>query len=122
MFTATLHRLFVSGSDRDCASWMQDYDIPGADDLSLHHFYRAMAWFGEELPKDEQKDATPFSPRTVKDVHRRRRCLRAGATCLPNLSIVFMDHDLPVLPRRRRRDAWGGHGAIPRTIALISTR
>ena len=90
VFTATLHRLFVSGSDRDCASWMQDYDIPGADDLSLHHFYRAMAWFGEELPKDEQKDATPFSPRTVKDVieealFARRRDL------FTDLSIVFMD-------------------------------
>src|SRR3954469_21582786 len=28
VFVATLHRLFVSGSDRDCASWMQDYAIP----------------------------------------------------------------------------------------------
>ena len=90
VFTATLHRLFVSGSDRDCASWMQDYDIPGADDLSLHHFYRAMAWLGEELLTDEQKDATPFSPRTVKDVieealFARRRDL------FTDLSIVFMD-------------------------------
>src|SRR3954451_23722700 len=44
VFVATLHRLFVSGSDRDCASWMQDYAIPGTESLSLHHFYRAMAW------------------------------------------------------------------------------
>ena len=28
VFVATLHRIFVSGSDRDCASWMEDYDIP----------------------------------------------------------------------------------------------
>src|SRR5271169_2158857 len=27
VFVATLHRIFVSGSDRDCASWMEDYDI-----------------------------------------------------------------------------------------------
>src|SRR5208337_2734171 len=33
VFVATLHRLFVSGSDRDGASWMQDYDIPGAAGL-----------------------------------------------------------------------------------------
>src|SRR5215218_2038979 len=34
VFVATLHRLFVSGSDRDCASWMQDYAIPGSASLS----------------------------------------------------------------------------------------
>src|SRR6516164_11542761 len=32
-FVAALHRLFVSGSDRDCASWREDYDIPGAEGL-----------------------------------------------------------------------------------------
>jgi hypothetical protein len=26
VFVAPLHRLFVSGSDRDCVSWMADYD------------------------------------------------------------------------------------------------
>ena len=41
VFVATLHRLFVSGSDRDCVSWMADYDIGGAQALCLHHFYRA---------------------------------------------------------------------------------
>jgi hypothetical protein len=46
IFTATLHRLFVSGSDRDCVSWMGDYDIPGNAGLALHHFYRAMGWAG----------------------------------------------------------------------------
>ena len=25
VFVATLHRIFVSGSDRDCSSWMEDY-------------------------------------------------------------------------------------------------
>ena len=49
VFVGTLHRLFVSGSDRDCASWMADYDIAGVEGLDLHHFYRAMAWLGEEL-------------------------------------------------------------------------
>jgi hypothetical protein len=43
VFVATLHRIFVSGSDRDCSSWMEDYDIPGVEGLDLHHFYRAMA-------------------------------------------------------------------------------
>jgi hypothetical protein len=38
IFIGTLHRLFVSGSDRDCSSWMEDYDIPGIEGLDLHHF------------------------------------------------------------------------------------
>jgi hypothetical protein len=49
VFAAALHRLFVSGSDRDCASWMTDYDIPGAEGLDLHHLTQAMAWLGEEM-------------------------------------------------------------------------
>ena len=63
VFVATLHRLFVSGSDRDCSSWMADYDIAGVDGLDLHHFYRAMAWLGEEL---EEKPADALAPRCVK--------------------------------------------------------
>ena len=35
VFVGTLHRLFVSGSDRDCASWMADYDIAGVEGLDL---------------------------------------------------------------------------------------
>ena len=54
VFVAALHRIFVSGSDRDCSSWMEDYDFPGAEGLDLHHFYRAMAWLGEEV---EEKPA-----------------------------------------------------------------
>jgi hypothetical protein len=67
VFTATLHRLMVTGSDRACEKWMTDYAIPGSESLALHHFYRAMAWLGEELPEAEQAGATPFAPRCVKD-------------------------------------------------------
>jgi Transposase DDE domain len=90
VFTATLHRLMLSGSDRACERWMQDYAIAGIDGLALHHFYRAMAWLGEELPEAEQGGATPFAPRTVKDlieenlVERRR-------DLFSELSIVFLD-------------------------------
>lgn len=45
---AVLHRLFVSGSDRACEKGMADYAIPSSEGLQLHHFYRAMAWLGEE--------------------------------------------------------------------------
>jgi hypothetical protein len=92
VFTTVLHRLMVSGSDRACEKWMADYDIPGTDDLDLHHFYRAMAWLGEELDAEDggQKHATPFAPRCVKDqieeaLFERRRDL------FSELSIVFMD-------------------------------
>src|SRR5918995_839362 len=90
VFVAPLHRRFVSGSDRDCASWMQDYAIPGTGSLSLPHFYRAMAWLGEELPEERQDHATPFSPRTIKDeieeaLFARQRDL------FTDLSVVFMD-------------------------------
>ena len=87
VFVATLHRIFVSGSDRDCSSWMEDYDIAGSDGLDLHHFYRAMAWLGEEM---EEKSEGALAPRCVKDVIEeklfdKRRDLFA------DLSAVFMD-------------------------------
>lgn len=87
VFVATLHRLFVSGSDRNCADWMESYLIEGSDGLALHHFYRAMAWLGEEIaPKAEGA----LAPRCVKDVieeqlFERRRDL------FTDLSLVFMD-------------------------------
>src|SRR5512134_2153610 len=87
VFVAVLHRLFVSGSDRACEKWMVDYVIPGAGGLQLHHFYRAMAWLGEETgPAGD--DA--LAPRCVKDIieeelFARRRDL------FSELSLVFMD-------------------------------
>jgi len=87
VFVATLHRLFVSGSDRDCASWMTDYDIPGAEGLDLHHFYRAMAWLGEEL---EDKVDEALAPRCVKDLIEERLFDRRR-DLFTDLSAVFMD-------------------------------
>src|SRR4051812_44824185 len=90
IFATVLHRILVSGSDRACEKWMADYAISGVDGLTLHHLYRAMAWLGEELPADQQGGATPFAPRTVKDLieeelFARRRDL------FSELSVVFMD-------------------------------
>jgi Transposase DDE domain len=92
VFATVLHRLFVSGSDRACDKWIEDYAIPGVDGLALHHLYRAMAWLGEELGAAEggQAHATPFAPRCVKDqieeaLFARRRDL------FSELSVVFMD-------------------------------
>src|SRR5215211_4956606 len=92
IFATVLHRLFVSGSDRACDKWIEDYAIPGVDGLALHHSYRAMAWLGEELNAAEggQAHATPFAPRCVKDqveeaLFARRRDL------FSELAVVFMD-------------------------------
>src|SRR5215475_14310130 len=90
VFVSVLHRIMVSGSDRACEKWMIDYDIPGIDELALHHFYRAMAWLGEELDAEQQTAATGFALRTIKDqieekLFTRRRDL------FSELSVVFMD-------------------------------
>ena len=87
IFTATLHRLFVSGSDRDCVSWVGDYDIPGSDGLALHHFYRAMAWVGQEI---EEKPKDALAPRCVKDEIEERLFTRRR-DLFSDLSVVFMD-------------------------------
>jgi transposase len=88
IFLTVLHRLFVSGSDRFCDKWHREYRINGVRDLSLHHLYRAMTFLGEET--QEQRDATPFSPRCTKDlveesIFSERRDLFTG------LDLVFFD-------------------------------
>jgi len=85
IFLTVLHRLFVSGSDRSCDKWQRNYAIDGADTLSLHHLYRAMAFLGEEL--EDQKDCTPFAPRCTKDLIEEglflgRRDLFSGLDCV----------------------------------------
>ncbi len=90
IFLTVLHRLFAPGSDRAAEKWKDDYAIDGVPELDLHHLYRAMAWLGEELPKDQQDGATPFAPRTNKDLieealFARRRDL------FSDLDIVFFD-------------------------------
>src|SRR5215475_9321242 len=89
VFLTVLHRLMVSGSDRACEHWRNDYRIDGIDELELHHLYRAMSWLGEELPKREQGGRT-LVPRCVKDrieeeLFENRRDL------FSELSVVFMD-------------------------------
>ena len=90
IFLTVLHRLFSPGSDRAADQWKDDYTIQGLAGLSLHHLYRAMAWLGEALPEDQQTGATPFAPRTNKDLieeelFARRRDL------FSSLDLVFFD-------------------------------
>jgi len=76
--------------------WREDYRIGGTDDIDLHHLYRAMAWLGEELPADQQDDATPFAPRCTKDLieeqlfaHRRDLFARLDLVFLDTTSLYF---------------------------------
>lgn len=90
IFVAVLHRLFDPGSDRQAERWMEDYGIEGAADLDLHHFYRAMAWLGEELCADDQEGATLFAPRCVKDLIEEE-LFRSRQDLFSSLDMVFFD-------------------------------
>src|SRR3954452_15069727 len=90
IFLTALHRLFAPGSDRAADKWKADYQIEGCEALQLHHLYRAMAWLGEELPRDQQAGRTPFAPRCTKDrieegIFDQRRDL------FIDLQLVFFD-------------------------------
>jgi hypothetical protein len=87
VFASVLHRLFVSGSDRSCEKWMADYQIAGIDGLQLHHFYRAMAWLGEEIVPAA---AGALVPRCIKDLVEERLFERRR-DLFSDLSLVFMD-------------------------------
>jgi Transposase DDE domain len=49
IYLTVLHRLMVSGSDRHASRWHHGFRIPGTEDLTLDHAYRAMAWLGEDI-------------------------------------------------------------------------
>jgi len=84
VFTEVLHRLIAPGSDRDGIFWKEAYAIADADDVCLHHSYRAMAWLGEAFEDGE------LGPRCTKDaieeeLFRHRRDL------FSSLELVFFD-------------------------------
>jgi transposase len=91
IFLTVLHRLFAPGSDRAAEKWKDDYAIDGVGDLDLQHLYRAMAWLGESLPKDRQDGATPFAPRTNKDLIEEELFARRRDLFSDDLDIVFFD-------------------------------
>ncbi len=89
IFVTVLHRLCVSGSDRQAERWRQGYWLPGTEGLALHHWYRAMAWLGKALAAGPP-EARPLGPRCVKDqieeaLFARRRDL------FSSLSVAFFD-------------------------------
>src|SRR5512135_3641124 len=90
VFLTVLHRLFDPGSDRAADKWKKDYQIEGCEALQLHHLYRAMAWLGEELPRTDQADKTPFAPRCIKDLIEER-LFAHRRDLFTELQLVFFD-------------------------------
>ena len=88
IFVTVLHRLFVSGSDRSCEYWMKGYRIDGSDSLSLHHFYRAMAFLGSSV--EDQQGKTPFAPRCIKDLVEEK-LFSIRRNLFTELELVFFD-------------------------------
>ena len=68
IFLTVLHRLFDPGSDAPPISGRRATRSRDAKMLQLHHLYRAMGWLGDDLPRKEQADKTPFAPRCNKDL------------------------------------------------------
>ena len=90
VFLTVLHRLVAPGSDRAAEKWKQDYSIAGADELSLHHLDRAMAWLGEPLEQTQQSEAGAQGPRTTKDLIEEEVLLRRR-DLFTTLEVVFFD-------------------------------
>ncbi|HXN44222.1 MAG TPA: IS1634 family transposase [Xanthobacteraceae bacterium] len=87
IFATVLHRLMVSGSDRACERWLEAYRIEGADEMELHHLYRAMTWLGEALT--DQSGATR-APRRTKDLIEEKLFDRRRSL-FSDLSVVLFD-------------------------------
>ena len=70
----------VSGSDRHASRWHRGFRIPGADELTLDHAYRAMIWLGEEVA-----DGRTATDAIEEDLYRHRQEL------FGEVSIAFFD-------------------------------
>lgn len=90
VFLTVLHRLCAAGSDRAADRWKRDYALDGAEELHLHHLYRAMAWLGEELPPTQQQGSTKLVPRCTKDVIEEQLFAR-HRDLFTDLDVVFFD-------------------------------
>lgn len=88
IFLTVLHRLFVSGSDRQCERWKNTQHVERTEKLSLQHFYRAMRFLGADI--DDQLGKTPFADRCIKDVIEEKLFERR-ADLFSGLSMVFFD-------------------------------
>src|ERR671933_97215 len=49
IYLSVLHRLMISGSDRQADLWRRNVHIPGAEELTLKQIDKAIAWLGEPI-------------------------------------------------------------------------
>jgi hypothetical protein len=91
VFLSVLQRLLCPGSDRAASYWAKRYAIPGAEDVELHHLYRAMAWLGEALGDQPPSESpTPLAPRCTKDLLEEALFARRH-DLFSRLELVFFD-------------------------------
>lgn len=87
IYLSVLHRLFSPGSDRAAETWRENYRLPGAENLELHHLYRAMAWLGE--PTQEMSELAGTS-RCIKD-QIEERLFERRRDLFSEVDLVFFD-------------------------------
>jgi hypothetical protein len=85
IYLTVLHRLMVSGSDRHASTWQQTIDIPGVEDLTLNHAYKAMAWLGETIDGEDSGQTRHCTNAIEEALYQHRKSL-FGA-----LSVAFFD-------------------------------
>jgi hypothetical protein len=92
IYLTVLHRLMVSGSDRHASTWQQTIEIPGVEDLTLNHAYKAMAWLGErarergETIEGDDSGQTRHCTDAIEEALYQHRKSLFGA-----LSVAFFD-------------------------------
>ena len=85
IYLTVLHRLMVSGSDRHASTWQQTIEIPGVEDLTLNHAYKAMAWLGETIDGEDSAQPRHCTDAIEEALYQHRKSL------FGTLSIAFFD-------------------------------
>jgi len=85
VYLAVLHRLMAAGSDRHASTWQQTLEIPGLEDLTLNHAYKAMAWLGEDIGGNDSGQMRHCTDAIEEALYPYRKSL------FGTLSIAFFD-------------------------------
>jgi hypothetical protein len=85
VYLTVLHRLMVSGSDRHASTWQQTLEIPGVEELTLNHAYKAMAWLGEEIGSNDSGQPRHRTDAIEEALYQHRKSL------FGTLSVAFFD-------------------------------
>jgi hypothetical protein len=85
IYLTVLHRLMVSGSDRHASTWQQTIEIPGAEEVTLDHAYKAMAWLGETIDGQDSAQPRHCTDAIEEALYQHRKSL------FGTLSVAFFD-------------------------------